>query len=301
MSEILQIEGLDLYGTDKNISSSMKLTLNSHDIYALVGEGKVGKTALLSIISGMRPIQEGIVRIDGIVNNFKQVSIAFQYSTLYPYLPVVDNIQLLSTNIGATHRIIKKLFDSPKIFLSKKVYQLSNFEKQMICLAICLSKSAKIYLLDEPFKWGQENEALLTSLKQLILQFAKQGCCFLITSNRWNDVDDLFNRLGMFYEGRLIAEYDLVEERKEDYAPSLKMTTTEEITCEVINLMDEVFWADQIDANQWIVKLHSQHLIEQFTNELVMQAMPVEKVEVLRRDTDWSLRYFERIAGEEDV
>lgn len=301
MSEILQMKGLVLEEKDQERRSEINLTLESHDIYALVGEQRMGKTALLSIIAGVHPAMNGTVQIAGVVNNFKEVSVAFQFSTLYPYLPVVDNIQLLSTNIGATHRIIKNLFESPKDFLAKKVAHLSDFEKQMICLAICLSKPAKIYLLDEPFKWGDQDEVGLASLKELITQLASHGCSFLITSDQWQGIDDFFNRLGMFYEGRLIAEFDLIEERKDDYAPSLRLTTEEEISCDVINLMDEVFIADQIDANEWIVKLHSQKLINQFTDELVMQSIPVKKVEVLAREIDWSLRYLELIAGEEDV
>lgn len=157
MNNIIEIKNLyKNYQTKKeeiNVLKNINLNIKEGELISLVGESGVGKSTLLSIISGLENISSGTIKKkDNIV-----ISYMLQDNSLMPYLNVLDNC-LLSLKIK---RIYNKNSKKEIINLLNKyglkdyIYsypnELSGGQKQRVSLVRALSVKPDILLLDEPF------------------------------------------------------------------------------------------------------------------------------------------------------
>lgn len=157
MNNIIEIKNLyKNYQTKKeeiNVLKNINLYIKEGELISLVGESGVGKSTLLSIISGLENISSGTIKKkDNIV-----ISYMLQDNSLMPYLNVLDNC-LLSLKI-------KKIYNKKskkdiinllnKYGLKDYIYsypnELSGGQKQRVSLVRALSVKPDILLLDEPF------------------------------------------------------------------------------------------------------------------------------------------------------
>ena len=157
MNNIIEIKNLyKNYQTKKeeiNVLKNINLNIKEGELISLVGESGVGKSTLLSIISGLENISSGTIKKkDNIV-----ISYMLQDNSLMPYLNVLDNC-LLSLKIKKIYNknskkdIINLL---NKYGLKDYIYsypnELSGGQKQRVSLVRALSIKPDILLLDEPF------------------------------------------------------------------------------------------------------------------------------------------------------
>ena len=157
MNNIIEIKNLyKNYQTKKeeiNVLKNINLNIKEGELISLVGESGVGKSTLLSIISGLENISSGTIKKkDNIV-----ISYMLQDNSLMPYLNVLDNC-LLSLKIKKIYNknskkdIINLL---NKYGLKEYIYsypnELSGGQKQRVSLVRALSVKPDILLLDEPF------------------------------------------------------------------------------------------------------------------------------------------------------
>ena len=157
MNNIIEIKNLyKNYQTKKeeiNVLKNINLNIKEGELISLVGESGVGKSTLLSIISGLENISSGTIKKkDNIV-----ISYMLQDNSLMPYLNVLDNC-LLSLKIkkiynkNSKKEIINLL---NKYGLKDYIYsypnELSGGQKQRVSLVRALSVKPDILLLDEPF------------------------------------------------------------------------------------------------------------------------------------------------------
>lgn len=157
MNNIIEIKNLyKNYQTKKeeiNVLKNINLNIKEGELISLVGESGVGKSTLLSIISGLENISSGTIKKkDNIV-----ISYMLQDNSLMPYLNVLDNC-LLSLKIKKIYNknskkdIINLL---NKYGLKDYIYsypnELSGGQKQRVSLVRALSVKPDILLLDEPF------------------------------------------------------------------------------------------------------------------------------------------------------
>lgn len=157
MNNIIEIKNLyKNYQTKKeeiNVLKNINLNIKEGELISLVGESGVGKSTLLSIISGLENISSGTIKKkENIV-----ISYMLQDNSLMPYLNVLDNC-LLSLKIKKIYNknskkdIINLL---NKYGLKDYIYsypnELSGGQKQRVSLVRALSVKPDILLLDEPF------------------------------------------------------------------------------------------------------------------------------------------------------
>ena len=141
------------------VLSEVSLSLKTGEIVALLGRSGSGKSTLLRIIAGLTRPTQGAVRIGGepVDGPAKDVAMVFQSFALFPWLDVLDNVEIGPRSNGvpldetrkrALHAIDTIGLDG---FESAYPKELSGGMRQRVGFARALVMQPKILLMDEPF------------------------------------------------------------------------------------------------------------------------------------------------------
>ena len=159
------------------VFKEINLQIDENENVFLFGPSGCGKSSLLNIISGLDKPDGGEIsflnnKISNNHHNFlkNDIGIIFQDRYLISELNIFENIQLKTNNISA----INEIFDYFRLDDLKNKYpsQLSNGQKQRVCVARALVNRPKLLVADEPTSYlDRENADLVIDL---IIQSSKK-------------------------------------------------------------------------------------------------------------------------------
>jgi NitT/TauT family transport system ATP-binding protein len=143
----------------KPVLDNVSMSLKTGEIVALLGRSGCGKSTLLRIISGLIRPTEGMVTIAGeaVTGPAEDVSMVFQSFALFPWLNVLDNVEIGPRANGVpleeTRQRALKAIDTIGLdgFESAYPKELSGGMRQRVGFARALVMQPKILLMDEPF------------------------------------------------------------------------------------------------------------------------------------------------------
>jgi NitT/TauT family transport system ATP-binding protein len=157
----LQIEKSFLQpdGRQIQVIAPIDLSVEPDSIVALLGPSGCGKSTLLRILTGLTPPSRGkILWHDEPLNECRpNVAIVFQSFALFPWLTVLDNVEvpLLARGIAHFERHHRALRTLDKVGLKgfETAYpkELSGGMKQRVGFARALAVEPEILFMDEPF------------------------------------------------------------------------------------------------------------------------------------------------------
>jgi NitT/TauT family transport system ATP-binding protein len=145
--------------TRKPVLDHVSLSLKSGEIVALLGRSGSGKSTLLRIIAGLQSATEGKVSIAGDIvgGPAKDVAMVFQSFALFPWLNVLDNVEIgpraNGVSLEETRQRALKAIDTIGLdgYESAFPKELSGGMRQRVGFARALVMQPKILLMDEPF------------------------------------------------------------------------------------------------------------------------------------------------------
>ncbi|MDM3872617.1 sugar ABC transporter ATP-binding protein [Porticoccus sp. W117] len=207
------------------VLKGVSLTLQPGEIHALVGENGAGKSTLMNILSGLLPMDQGELLLDGKAyqpvkarDAFNDgVSFVAQELSLLPTLTVAENIGLRHfPRNGASidrkqlnYRAAKLLKNVGLDWISPDTLtaKLNLSEQQLVEIAKALSTgqdrgSHKLLLLDEPTAALTETQA--NHLHQIIRDLAKNGASIVYISHRLEDVLQVSDQVSILRDGEVI-------------------------------------------------------------------------------------------------
>jgi NitT/TauT family transport system ATP-binding protein len=141
------------------VLDDVSLTLREGEIVGLLGRSGCGKSTLLRIIAGLARPTSGAVRFQGqdVAGPAEGVAMVFQSFALYPWLSVLDNVELglraQGTSLDETRKRALAAIDLIGLdgFESAYPKELSGGMRQRVGFARALVVHPKILLMDEPF------------------------------------------------------------------------------------------------------------------------------------------------------
>ena len=151
------------------VIDKLNLTVEHNQNIFLFGPSGCGKSTLLNLISGLDNSDTGEIYFNGnlVKNHFEllkdDIGIIFQDHYLISELNIFDNIKLKSNDTTKIENILD-YFEMTDYKL-KYPNQLSNGQKQRVCVARSLVNSPKLLIADEPTSYlDKENAKLVIDL-----------------------------------------------------------------------------------------------------------------------------------------
>ena len=151
------------------VIDQLNLSLEHNQNIFLFGPSGCGKSTLLNLISGLDNSDTGEIYFNGnlVKNHFEllkdDIGIIFQDHYLISELNIFDNIKLKSNDATKIENILD--YFEMTDFKLKYPNQLSNGQKQRVCVARSLVNNPKLLIADEPTSYlDKENAKLVINL-----------------------------------------------------------------------------------------------------------------------------------------
>ena len=231
MSDIITVEGLDLWYGSTQALHHVDMDIPEQSITALIGPSGCGKSTFLKTLDRMNDLVpgvriEGTVRYDGKdifaadvdVNELRrQVGMVFQKPNPFP-MSIYDNVAYGPRTHGVRNRakldeIVEQslrsaaIWDEVKDRLKKNALGLSGGQQQRLCIARALAVEPQVLLMDEP---TSALDPISTSkIEDLAMELKKRYTIVIVTHNMQQALR-ISDRTAFFLLGELI-EYDDTE------------------------------------------------------------------------------------------
>ncbi len=218
MSELLSLENVSKnYGRTKALDG-VSLKVTEGEIVGILGPNGSGKSTLFKIIAGIVRPSSGKVSVAGSFPDYRTrqvISYMSENDYLYRWMSVKELLEWTSAfydNWDMTRAYA--LLEFLGIDVDRKVAALSRGMRGRLKIAVALSRSVPIYLLDEPLS-GIDAASRSKILDTLIREYRPTSSAMLISTHLVAEAESLFDRVVFLKEGKKVIdeEADSVRER----------------------------------------------------------------------------------------
>jgi branched-chain amino acid transport system ATP-binding protein len=237
MSTVLEVRDLRKSFGGIVAVDGVSFDVNEGEILGIIGPNGSGKSTLFNCILGQLTPTGGDVRLDGrAVTGMRPcdlnrlgVSRTFQLLQVFPQLTVRENLILagqehkgtmLSRLVGPRNAGLTQAADRMLAFFrlehlaDEEAGGLSYGQQKLLDAAMAFMAGPRLALLDEPA--GGVNLTMLASLRERLMAInSEQGATFVVIEHNMEFVMALCNRILVLAEGRIIAQGDPGEVRRD--------------------------------------------------------------------------------------
>jgi len=212
-------------GPPKVAVDHLSFTAGAGEIYGLLGPNGAGKTTTLRLLSGLLKPDSGRAMVNGIdVQQDPEAAkhaIGFLtantglYQRLSPREVLVYFAELHGMSRDAIQARVTELMDWLDMheFQDQRCGSLSTGQKQRTNIARALIANPPLLILDEP------TLGLDVLTNRVILEFIRaerdRGKCILLSTHYLDEAESLCDRIGLLHQGRLVAEGDMDQLRRQ--------------------------------------------------------------------------------------
>jgi putative ABC transport system ATP-binding protein len=199
--ETIKISGLNHhYGSGdvrSQVLDDIELTIRPSELVILIGPSGCGKTTLLTLIGGLRKVQEGSLRVLGremagmqnaqLVKLRREIGFIFQAHNLFESLTAAQNVRMAmqlrrSDSAGMREDAAKAL---EAVGLKERIHykprSLSGGQRQRVAIARALVNRPRLVLADEPTAALDKNST--EQVMDLIDELKRDGSTILVVTH----------------------------------------------------------------------------------------------------------------------
>jgi branched-chain amino acid transport system ATP-binding protein len=224
---LLEIDGLARYFGALSAVNGVSLRVAPRERRAIIGPNGAGKTTLFNLITGHVTPSRGRILFDGLpiaglapdAVARRGISRSFQRNTLFPRLPVLENLRLAAAAggrgsynlLGSVARLREPLERAGgvavQVGLSERVAvpagQLSYGEQRQLEIGVALATRPRLLLLDEPTAGMSPEET--HRMTRLLMDLPRE-ITMLIIEHDMDVVFSLADRITVLHYGEVLTE-----------------------------------------------------------------------------------------------
>ena len=198
-----------LNGGDYEALQAFDLTIESGELFCLLGTSGCGKTTALNIVAGFEDASQGKVEIAGraIRGPGPDRGVVFQGDdSLYPWLSALGNVEFGMRMRGVPRRTRTERAHAYLELVGlkgqekKHPSELSGGMKQRIQIARVLANEPEILLMDEPFA-ALDAQTRLVMQQELVKVWRATGKTVLFITHDIDEAVTLATRIGVMHAG----------------------------------------------------------------------------------------------------
>ncbi len=197
------------YG-DVEALRGISFEIKKGEVFGLLGPNGAGKTTTIEILVGLRPPDQGSVRVCGLdptreSEELKQRIGAQLQATVLPDKMTVEEALWLFASFYKRSVSIGSLLESFGLAEKRRAYfdVLSGGQKQRLALALALVNDPEMVLLDEPTV-GLD-AMLRRDIYALIERFRSEGRTVLLTTHYIEEAERLCDHVAIVDHGQVVA------------------------------------------------------------------------------------------------
>jgi len=214
------------YGSYEALTD-LTLSIKAHQIFAILGPARSGKTTLLKSINRLTDLifntrHTGQIFVDGqeiyhpevsLPELRRRIGMVFDLPTALP-LSIFENVAYGARLKGIHEKarlaeIVEKslqaavLWDEVKDRLTSSALRLSGGQQQRLCIARVLALEPEIIMLDEPCSGL---DPISTASIEKSLESLKEKYTILLVPHNIQQASRVADRVGFFLEGKMVEE-----------------------------------------------------------------------------------------------
>lgn len=210
MTHMVEVKDLKKRYGDKQAVNGVSFTVKKGEIFGILGPNGAGKTTTLEMMETLRPIDSGVVKIDGI--DVKKNPQAIKYLIgVQPQSPAFQDktrltevVEMFGAAYGEKVDAMQFLRDVELEDKAKSyVEDLSGGQKQRLSITTALVHGPKVFFLDEPTT-GLDPQAR-RHLWDLIKQVRDRGISVIMTTHYMDEAEILCDRIAVMDNGEIVA------------------------------------------------------------------------------------------------
>lgn len=214
--KVLETNGLSMnYGTKKALSD-VSVSVNTGEIYGLVGKNGAGKTTLMKIVLGLLPGYSGELKLfesENLGDGRKNIGALIETPVFFENMTGYQNLKYYRMAYGLDSSIdLEELLRDVKLAdaRDKKFKAYSLGMKQRLGIAFSLLGNPDFLVLDEPIN-GIDPEGIV-EIRNLLKDLANKGKTILVSSHILSELEHLCDRICIIENGEVV---DVIESKKD--------------------------------------------------------------------------------------
>jgi glutamate/aspartate transport system ATP-binding protein len=190
------------------------------DVVVVCGPSGSGKSTLIKTVNGLEPIQQGVIRVDGIQVNDPatdlpalraRIGMVFQNFELFPHLSVRANLSLAQVKVlkrSADEANARGLQLLERVGLSAQAdkfpRQLSGGQQQRVAIARALAMDPVAMLFDEPT--SALDPEMVSEVLDVMGSLAQDGMTMMIVTHEMGFARKVADRIVFMDQGRIVED-----------------------------------------------------------------------------------------------
>ncbi len=222
MTKLLVAQGITKSFFGVRVLEGVDFDLEHGEVHVLLGENGAGKSTLMKILSGAYTPDGGSVVLEGQPIDFGSHSpkaaetlgivTVYQNFHLIPHLSVAENLSIDRFTRGRGFIRWREVYAHASEALARidcnldlraRVSDLPVSQKQMLEIAIALSKNARVLIMDEPTAALSRKET--ETLFGTIADIKAQGIGIIYISHKLEEVKQIGDRITVLRDGKNVA------------------------------------------------------------------------------------------------
>lgn len=213
------------------VLNGVTLSVQTGEIYGLIGKNGAGKTTLMKILAGLMPQNSGTFAIQNNQGNNARVGYLPDIPPFFDHMTTEEYLDFLL--FGANESRKKELLSFSRMQGNEKISSLSRGMKQRFGIAALLTNDPEVILLDEPT--SALDPGGRADVLEMVSELKKHNKTIILSTHILNDMEKVCDKVGFLHDGVIKRELEISQMVDSSLGIRVKFDNPEKLRKDALN------------------------------------------------------------------